>query len=171
MNILLRTIAIVASLIAITMASTTAQPVLRSLVVSNGIIAAENDNTEAYGTIGQAAIGPSTDSRLNVLLGFWSVVLPYSTSTQIDHGIFLSRIAPNPVDGSATLTLILKRDGYLQVGLYDMLGRREIEVASGQHSAGEQRFTLETYDLAPGMRLLVISFNGRQTSIPVQVLR
>lgn len=175
MKNLLQTIAVVAYLIANTATSTVAQttpvPKLRSLVVSNGIIAAENDNTRAYGTVGQSVVGPNTEPELNSLLGFWSVVLPYAITIQIDHEIFFSSIAPNPVSQEGVVTLILKMDAHVQMGLYDMLGRREIEIESGWRAAGRYAIPLNTQELIPGMRILVVSFNSRQISIPVQVMR
>lgn len=175
MKNLLRTIAAVAYLIAIIATSTVAQtvplPKLRSLVVSNGIITAENETTRVNGTVGQSVVGPSSKPQLNGLLGFWSVVLPNAITIQIDNEIFFGSIAPNPVSQEGVVTLILKRDGHVQMGLYDKLGRQEIEIESGWRAAGRYAIPLNTQELIPGMRFLVVSFNSRQISIPVLVMR
>ena len=47
------------------------------------------------------------------------------------------RIEPNPVRGSATIAFELSRQANIDIGLYDLTGRRVDTLAHGSHSAGE----------------------------------
>jgi FG-GAP-like repeat/FG-GAP repeat len=69
--------------------------------------------------------------------------LPVSSADENDPGSFGGslRIEPNPVRGSATITFELSREVTIDVGLYDLTGRRVSTIARGLHSAGRQVFT------------------------------
>ena len=168
---LIRTPILILTLAITSIALANAQPVLRSLVVGNGIIVAKGSTTNAYGTIGQPVIGPTLEPLRTGVLGFWSVVFRGRQPLTINNSFFTASISPNPISEESTITMTMEQGGQLRIGLYDMLGRLEQDIASGEFSVRVKTFTLNTRGMVPGMRFLVIAFNGVQTTIPVQVIR
>ncbi len=66
------------------------------------------------------------------------------------HPILLQNY-PNPVAGTATITLELPRAMVVRLTLYDVLGRDVQTIASGNLSAGAHRISVDTSDLSAGV--------------------
>mgnify|MGYP003693701489 CR=1 FL=1 len=77
-----------------------------------------------------------TESRLKVALGQPSVSLGPTVG-----GLELSRATPNPFSGQTRFSVTLERAGALDVGVYDLAGRKIATLFHGSGRAGTQTFT------------------------------
>jgi hypothetical protein len=67
---------------------------------------------------------------------------------------------PNPFSLSTTLVYNMEREGTVELGLYDVLGRRLVSVDSGLRGAGEHRVALDGSGLASGLYVARLMVDG-----------
>ncbi|MEM6285731.1 MAG: hypothetical protein AAF845_01105 [Bacteroidota bacterium] len=75
-------------------------------------------------------------------------------------------VAPNPVAAETTVRFHLDAPADVDVALYDTLGRRVRDLASGPHAAGPHRLGVDTATLAPGAYRIVLRRDGAVESQP-----
>jgi photosystem II stability/assembly factor-like uncharacterized protein len=67
------------------------------------------------------------------------------------------RIAPNPATSTATVSLVLARDGQTEVSVFDALGRRVATLSDGLLSAGRHEMILDVRGLRPGVYVMRVA--------------
>jgi len=90
--------------------------------------------------------------------------LPISSSFELS-------VFPNPVRSQATLRLDAPLRQFVNISVYDVLGRRVKVLHSGELSAGTHVLVLETSGLAPGIYIIRCSSGEFVCSQPVTVVR
>jgi hypothetical protein len=81
------------------------------------------------------------------------------------------RIFPNPVSGSTTVLLSLSSQAYVEMVLYDTLGRRIDTVLSGTRDPGSHAVGLDTDRLVPGFYFYRMNIGSAVSSGKILVLR
>jgi hypothetical protein len=66
-------------------------------------------------------------------------------------------VYPNPVNQQATVSFSLDRSGKVSIELFDIPGKRVLEVAHSEFGAGDHHVALDASSLAPGVYFLKIS--------------
>lgn len=74
---------------------------------------------------------------------------------------FKLKVAPNPVRGTAIVSMMLKRSADVQIDIYDMSGRAVARVSNGHMPVGENSVTLSTLGLTNGEYFLVATSEGQ----------
>jgi hypothetical protein len=109
------------------------------------------------------------DIRLGLSL---ASVLTNSTPTkEINENIFSYELAPNPAANFSTLKLQLAKAGSAVVDVYDMTGKKVVNVASGQFSAGEHDIHINLEDLASGAYIVKMNMEGVQKTTKLFVTK
>ncbi|RMG23259.1 MAG: T9SS C-terminal target domain-containing protein [Bacteroidetes bacterium] len=73
------------------------------------------------------------------------------------------RAFPNPFEQELQLDLVLQAQSRVEVGLYDLMGRKVKNLHTGMFSAGKQRLELQPGRLSAGVYTLAVQVNERQT--------
>jgi hypothetical protein len=82
----------------------------------------------------------------------------------------MERIAPNPMSGSATVTILLPEEADVTLRLYDGLGRMSM-LFDGRLTAGRHHLPIERGTLASGLYRIEMESNGRTVSEEVVIAR
>jgi hypothetical protein len=72
---------------------------------------------------------------------------------------------PNPFNPVSVLPLELKRSGHVDIAVFDLLGRKVVTVYSGMLAIGSHRITFSGENLASGVFLVAVRFDGRLVAI------
>ncbi|MCF7810182.1 carboxypeptidase-like regulatory domain-containing protein [bacterium] len=83
----------------------------------------------------------------------------------------LGKAYPNPFNAKTVIPVELPVAGRLEAYIYDISGRRILELASGKYFAGRHEFVFTAEDLASGVYLLRVDFNGSHAVQKVVLLR
>lgn len=89
--------------------------------------------------------------------GLWTYLDPQLTLTSseenVQPGQFLAsvQIAPNPASGVARLHYTLAQPGFVDVAVYDLLGRQVAQLTPGQQLMGSRDLALDVNGFAPGV--------------------
>ncbi len=78
---------------------------------------------------------------------------------------------PNPTNGIATVTVDHTEPGPLQVDVYDMLGRRQVQLAGNVYAAGTHTFTFDASGLATGVYMVMASTPRSRVVRPLTIVR
>ena len=112
---------------------------LNQSVLSSGAIKAESDQTKLVGTIGQVftqkVMGPNTI----LASGFWGSVSQITLGVDNDvipEEFSISTAYPNPFNPVITLSYFLASDGFVNITIYDMMGRKINILENGPQTAG-----------------------------------
>ncbi len=81
------------------------------------------------------------------------------------------RIYPNPASGSSTVLFSLSSPAFVEMILYDALGRRIDTILAGQRCPGPHRVGLDTDSLAPGFYFYRMNIGSTISSGKILVLR
>lgn len=73
----------------------------------------------------------------------------------------LSAPYPNPFNSSVTIPLSLEKNGRVDVRIYDILGREVANLNPGLKTAGEHRIPFTAKDLATGLYVVSVRYNGQ----------
>ena len=84
--------------------------------------------------------------------------VPHST-------IAAATVYPNPTNGIATVSLMVKRSGDVSITVMDLTGKTVQQVYNGQTAQGEQKYSFSTDNLANGMYVISITADGKQKSL------
>lgn len=90
------------------------------------------------------------------------LVSAISTSTRNELRVEDLKLFPNPAREQVTVSMDLPEAANLEARVFDLLGRNVINRQLGNMPGGQQRFTLETNDLAPGVYSMQLT-DGRAT--------
>jgi Secretion system C-terminal sorting domain len=95
-----------------------------------------------------------------------------ATSTnEVAADYFDAKIAPNPAIEKATLTLNVKKAGRLDVGIYDLAGKRVSTVSQAQMTEGVQNVDINTSNLAGGLYFVKTSIEGATSMQKLMVVK
>ncbi len=142
---------------------------LRGYVVSNGAHDASGSGRQLHATVGQAAIGRSTDGTRVTWHGYWSA--GGSRVLSVDDGTTdatkpvefeFGRPWPNPARAAVAFDLALPEAGAVGLDVFDAQGRRVAQVQSGAMAAGHHRLAWSGHDEA-GHRVAAGVFFARLT--------
>ena len=91
-----------------------------------------------------------------------------------EPGKFFSFIYPNPSSGNFNIVVFLTETTDLEIGIYDLGGRKVQSIGSGTFAKGEFTFTWDGYlatgiKASPGMYFAGISMNGSLNTLKIMV--
>ena len=122
---------------------------IRGFVIGNGATPStgiSGSGKKLYGTAGQAAVGVSTGSGLDLCHGFWCIVgsalvsvgedPPGGVGAALPKSLGFGVPKPNPSRDAAMFAVDLPRDARIDLRVLDIQGRQVRVVESGTRSAG-----------------------------------
>ena len=80
-------------------------------------------------------------------------------------------MVPNPVRGTASVTLALPTTGAVRVAVYDALGREAVVAFDGVLTAGSHRVPLAVLLLAPGAYVVRVQAGAGSAAVRLAVAR
>lgn len=86
--------------------------------------------------------------------------LAVAAESDLEAGLSLGAVAPNPSAARASVTVTLQEAGPVTVAVYDLLGRQVATVLDGALSAGTSSLDLEVGALPAGTYMVRLSANG-----------
>jgi len=78
-------------------------------------------------------------------------------------------IYPNPVADMAQIEFTLLKESTVQLGVYDLLGKRIIQIYDGTAPFGQQNFSFNTQNLDQGIYFAKLNINGQEQVKKIQV--
>ena len=97
-------------------------------------------------------VGPS---YLSLVLHSDQPALPVSTP--------IVQVYPNPFRSAVTIDFELKIPGFVQLSIYDLLGREVAKLAAGTRITGNHLTTFDGSGLVPGIYFIVVEVDGLRT--------
>ena len=97
-------------------------------------------------------VGPS---YLSLVLHSDQPALPISTP--------VIQVYPNPFRSAVTIDFELKIPGFVQLSIYDLLGREVAKLAAGTRNTGNHLTTFDGSGLVPGIYFIVVEVDGLRT--------
>ncbi|MXZ04173.1 MAG: T9SS type A sorting domain-containing protein [Rhodothermaceae bacterium] len=73
------------------------------------------------------------------------------------------QVYPNPFRSAATIDFELKIPGFVQLSIYDLLGREVAKLAAGTRNTGNHLTTFDGSGLVPGIYFIVVDVDGLRT--------
>lgn len=93
------------------------------------------------------------------------------TSAENGEWTEMLQIYPNPVRGMSTVLFSIPRQAYVEIALYDALGRRIATIAEGLRGPGSHTALLDARGLAPGCYFYRMRIGSAFTSGKILVIR
>ncbi len=126
-----------------------------------GITREHNATTPTVWGFGMYAVSNHTWRNYisKIEIGAWPVA-----NTDIEEAKEEVSVFPNPVLDILRLKLNLKEGGALNVGVYDLQGKKVRDVLNGNVSAGESLFSFNKNGLANGTYLVKVNVNNKLVS-------
>ena len=122
----------------------------------------------------QLDFGSSREPSLNE---YWSVegvsVRAESVQSELQtaYELVLNANYPNPFSNTTTVSYTIPEESVVQVGVYDLLGRRVEVPVYARQSAGPHTFTFDGTNLADGVYVLRLIAAGRQVTRTIVIAR
>ncbi len=91
-----------------------------------------------------------------------SVRQPSIFSTEAEANVMMTSF-PNPFNARTHIRIFLATESQIGLSVYDVLGRKVAELASGKFIAGEHDFEFDGNTLASGIYILVLQTNNGKT--------
>lgn len=130
-----------------------AQFVLVKSVVGNGGTPMSSSQFSVNSTVGQAVIGPVSNSSNWAGQGFWYEVNKVGAVPGVTYAIdgnVLEQNFPNPAKGATMIKFILARRSDIELKIFSMPGQEIATLATGMHEAGEHEVRLADPKLPSG---------------------
>jgi len=89
----------------------------------------------------------------------------------IAGGVVIDRVAPNPIQGSATVSISLPRSMNVSMTLVDASGSVVATITNGQLPAGSHRLSIEAANVASGMYALQTIVEGARHLQTVVIMK
>ena len=83
----------------------------------------------------------------------------------------LAQNYPNPFNPTTQISFNSPAAGHVELKVYNMLGREVLELISGQRTAGSHTIRFEAANLASGVYLYELRFNGAVLSNKMILLK
>jgi len=95
-----------------------------------------------------------------------SLVLTQNTSgvTLLEQNVFNVNVFPNPANDHTTLSYSLAENADVKIELYDISGKKELDVLNEKQNSGEYRELINLAGLKSGIYLAVIKTDGRAST-------
>lgn len=93
---------------------------------------------------------------------YLSLVL-HSDQPAVPVSIPVVQAYPNPFRSAVTIDFELKIPGFVQLSIYDLLGREVAKLASGTRNTGNHLTTFDGSGLVPGIYFIVVEVDGLRT--------
>jgi len=78
-------------------------------------------------------------------------------------------VYPNPVVKSAHIEFTLLQQSTVQLGIYDLLGKRIIQIYDGISPLGQQQYNFDTQDLDQGVYFVKLNIDGQEQVQKIQI--
>ncbi len=105
--------------------------------------------------------------------GVYKTAVPLRANVQ-NHPLsmsFSAELVPNPVSLETTLRINLKEAGEVVIEMFDVLGRKQIEVNRGVFGPGDHDFTLDTKGFFQGRYFVRLRVGDEGIDIPLAIVR
>lgn len=132
-----------------------------------GNIPAQAAGTRVYYYVHAAAVSGKQQVRpMPAPVGYWAfdVLNPTSISENISEQITLNEIFPNPSHGITCIPVTSARTSQADVSLYDITGRKVMNIFSGTLKRGDNRFFLNSIGMTPGVYMVTLTSEGLQNT-------
>ncbi len=98
-------------------------------------------------------------------------ITPNNISVGIEENYSISnaQLYPNPSCGSSTLLFLLKNNSQAVISLMDVTGKKVMEIANEEMSKGNQKITINTSKLSPGVYICKIQATDSEKLIKLVV--
>lgn len=80
-------------------------------------------------------------------------------------------VYPNPVIKSAQVDFTLLQQSTVQLGIYNILGKRIIQIYNGIMPQGSQSFSFDTQDLENGVYFVKVNIDGQEKVEKIQIVK
>jgi hypothetical protein len=80
-------------------------------------------------------------------------------------------VYPNPVLEAAQIDFTLLQQSTVQLGIYNILGKRIIHIYNGIMPQGPQSFNFDTQELENGVYLVKLNIDGQETVQKIQIVK
>jgi len=87
------------------------------------------------------------------------------------HSFGIKTISPNPFNSVSRLTFDLSNDGLVNLGLYDVDGRRILDLTNGHLSAGSHSISIDGSDLASGLYFMRLRAGSQSDSRKITLIK
>lgn len=91
--------------------------------------------------------------------------------TRSTTALALSRAQPNPVQDAATISYSVREQGFIELALYDIMGKKITSVVRGDHAPGEYITTFSANGIPVGTYFLVLQSPSAILNERVEVVR
>lgn len=78
-------------------------------------------------------------------------------------------VYPNPVSETAKIDFTLLQQSTVELGIYDLLGKRVIQIYNGIAPLGHQQYNFDTQDLDQGVYFVKLTIDGQEQVQKIQV--
>ena len=132
--------------------STAAAQNLSYGVAGNGFVRTETEKYQMMGTLGQYVIGSSAGDLYSMESGFWYITSPTATRVETDavdvipKDFHLYQNYPNPFNPSTAIEYALPSNSWVEIAIFNLLGRRVRLLADAHKNAGIHRVMWDGMD-------------------------
>lgn len=119
-------------------------------------------------------VGPLGETATTVSFE-WEMLGSSGTDAERESGVprafTLDQNYPNPFNPSTTIRFTLNHAAHARLGVFDLLGRRVLEVADGMYPAGSHEVSFDGTGLRTGVYAYVLAADGLSESRQMVLLR
>lgn len=101
--------------------------------------------------------------------GFWVIELLSTSATPLEFGI--NSAYPNPFNSELTLSYSLEERGRIDLAVFDIAGRRVIDMYNGEQTAGLHKIQINGKDLSSGVYFVELSSTGKIAKRKIVLLK
>jgi hypothetical protein len=157
----MKTITVFATLFAVALSLTVSPPVgaqyqVQNHVFGNGGSIASSANCSIGSTLGQTMIGMASGLSSRSDIGFWYLSGGYFTDVghmagAVPKTYWLGQNYPNPFNASTTIAYLLPEKAFVQLKIFDTLGKEVMRLVENDKTMGLHQVRLELKDFASGI--------------------
>ena len=153
--------------------------VKRSVTSSAGV-QTESSSYKINGTLGQSAIGLTGGKQIKLSSGYWGYVVRWVLGTDdeniIPNEFQINPAYPNPFNPSTRIDMEIPDAGFVQIKIYDLLGRVVLEHKKEYPSAGHYQFvwnprTATGQSLATGTYIVTVMHQNKINTQKITFLK
>lgn len=138
-------------------AQLTAQYKIKTNTLANGIGVMKGTNFASISTLGQSAIGQTSDNILAIHSGFWfdsqSLTDIYWPDILVPDQYNLFQNYPNPFNSSTFIAFDLPTNADIKLEIYNILGQHILTILDERREKGHYEIKVDVNNLASGIYL------------------
>ena len=167
-------------LLLIAFASAQNNKINRSIIGSSAVENASS-SFQMKGTLGQAAVGVSTNNETTIASGYWGWISKQTNLStekkELIPSVFKIQPAyPNPFNPTTRVNLEIPIPGEVEINIYDVLGRNVMRHTQSYASGGVYSFHWNPRNalgdpLSTGTYILLVTFNNKIQSQKITFLK